>query len=95
MRAFTKKTALLLAAVLMLSLLTGTALADVTKVKALGDGSMEVRWDDTDAEELILVPDMGGGYDADKETFGTIPWMWKEKAKSCFTGWRPASPIGC
>ncbi len=28
----------------MLSLLTGTALADVTKVKALGDGSMEVTW---------------------------------------------------
>ena len=67
MHTFTKKIAFLLAALLMLTLLTGTALADVTKVKSLGDGSMEVRWDDTDAEELILVPDMGGSYEADAD----------------------------
>lgn len=89
MRAFTKKTAFLLAAVLMLTLLTGTALADVTKVKALGDGSMEVRWDDTDAEELILVPDMGGGYEADKETFGTIPVDVEGKSKIVLYGMAP------
>lgn len=73
----------------MLTLLTGTALADVTKVKALGDGSMEVRWDDIDAEELILVPDMGGGYEADKETFGTIPVDVEGKSKIVLYGMAP------
>lgn len=73
----------------MLTLLTGTALADVTKVKALGDGSMEVRWDGIDAEELILVPDMGGVYEADKETFGTIPVDVEGKSKIVLYGMAP------
>ena len=89
MHTFTKKIAFLLAAALLLALLSGPALADVTKVKSLGDGSMEVRWDDTDAEELILVPDMGGTYESDKENFGTIPVDVEGKSKIVLYGMAP------
>ena len=72
MRIYSKAGVLLLTAALVLMLLTGTALADVIRVKPVGDGSVEVRWSDNDAEKLILVPKTGEDYQADLAEYGSI-----------------------
>ena len=56
----------------MLAAMAAPALADVTRVKNLGDGSVEVRWDDKDVMALILVPKIGDDMDEDLDQYGYI-----------------------
>lgn len=72
MRGFTKMLSFLLAAVICLGAFAMPALADVTAVRDLGDGSVEVRWDDADAYELRYVPKTGDDYQADLDTYGYL-----------------------
>ena len=72
MRCLTKIFVLLLTAVLTLSSFTVPALADVTRVRDTGDGSVEVRWDDNNPDALVLVPKVSNSFDKDLETYGSI-----------------------
>lgn len=89
MHAYGRRLVFVLAAALILTMLTGTALADVTKVKPLGDGSVEVRWSDNDAEELILVPKMSEDYEADLAEYGRIVVDTEGKSKMVLYGMAP------
>ena len=52
-----------------------SALADITAITPLGDGTVEARWDDGDAYNLVFVKKTGEDYDADLAAYGsfTVP----------------------
>ena len=72
MRGSIKFFSLLLAAVLFTGILSVPAMAAVTSVKSTGDGAVEIKWDDADAYELVLVPKMSDDFDADLAAYGVI-----------------------
>lgn len=72
MRRWTKCFTMLLAAVLVLCSFSASALADVTRVRDTGDGSIEVRWNDQDPLWLILTPKVTDSFEADRERYGFI-----------------------
>lgn len=72
MRFWTKFFVLVLTAVLTLGIFSVPAMADVTRVRDTGDGSVEVKWDDDDPDGLCLVPKMSDNFDSDVEKYGYI-----------------------
>ena len=72
MRVLSKLLVIMLAALLCLAL-AAPALADVTAVKPLGDGAVEVRWDDSgDIDYLVFVPKMSNSFDDDVAAYGRL-----------------------
>ena len=60
----------LLALLLSVAMLPLSALADVTNVRSLGDGSYEISWNDAGATTLITVWKTSDNFDADYEANG-------------------------
>lgn len=89
MRKMTRWIAFLLTAALCAGMMLSAASADVTQVKYLGDGSVEVRWDDGDASDLVFVPKMSGNYDTDLANYGKILVDTEGKTKMVLYGIAP------
>lgn len=71
------------------AVLASSALADVTRVRNIGDNSVEVRWDDNDATALIFVWKTGDDYEADFQDYGYVSWD-TEDGKNKMTLYRVA-----
>ena len=78
MRSGIRYLSFVLAAVFCVVLFAGSAAADVTKVRNLGDNSVEVRWDDNDATDLIFVWKTGDDYESDFRNYGYVSWSVEE-----------------
>ena len=72
MRGFSKSLAFLLAIVLLTAAFSVPALADVTSVRNTGDGALQLKWDDADANKIALVPKMSENFDSDVKDYGVI-----------------------
>ena len=70
MRKLLKVFSSFLAAALCLALMTVSASAAVTGVRDLGDGSVEIQWDDTDVSQLVVIFKMSESSDADVAAYG-------------------------
>lgn len=72
MHMLRKLSACLLAAALLVSLFALPAVADVSSARNLGDGSIEIQWDNMDDMEIYMVSKMSDDFDADLKTYGFI-----------------------
>lgn len=70
--------------VLVLCMAASSALASVTNVTGLGDGSAEVRWDSNDDGKLLFVWKTGDDYNADFTRYGYF-WLKTPDDKSRMT----------
>lgn len=65
-----KMTVCLLLAALLASLFALPAMADITSARNLGDGSVEIKWDNMDDMEIYMVSKMSDNFEADLKTYG-------------------------
>ena len=65
-----KMTVCLLLAALLASLFALPAMADITSARNLGDGSVEIQWDNMDDRWIYMVPKMSDDFEADLKTYG-------------------------
>ncbi len=73
MKALKKWTAFMMI-ITMCTIFLTPAMASVTSVKPLGDGGVEIRWDDSKASRLLIVPKMTEDFSKDIDNYGYYWW---------------------
>ena len=80
---------LLVVLTLFIACAVSSALADITGVSPLGDGSAEARWDDADATDLVFVKKTGEDFSADMAAFGYFTYPTEGKTRMTLYGLAP------